>query len=345
MKRNILVLLGFFIITELACAYNYDPPKSGENLFLLGFPDYILQGQSISGGAVFDAAPYSANLNPALTAPLKRISADIGFTGLIGQYNRDFGGAFHLGALGPSKIGVFTGTANGVFMDNIGLGNMFSGRVAWARDLIESVYVGAAVYSGIINNYGRYDFAIGSDLGFVWRLKELGFFRDVRVSAVLANLGKNFYLGSTSDYPHLLTLKAGLAALFIETEKVGFGFSFDAATPMFQNIIFNMGLQLQIVKMVTISTGWDLNVHEIGSIRLGRGERPNLPYAGIAVNFTAKTDRSKVMQKNGIKTSDFRIAGVWQSIHEDYHIFSTGASMHFGALDTDKAEIDFGVIE
>ncbi|MDR2795427.1 MAG: hypothetical protein LBB47_01800 [Spirochaetaceae bacterium] len=334
MKRIIFAVIFAAIVA--AYSYSKDTPPYGENLFLLGFPGLISNAASTVGGGLYDAGPYSININPALTAPLQRVSADLGATFMTEE--ADAGFAFLAGALFPSRWGVWTGVLQGVFLEPplSPPGNTFSARFGWARDIAEDLYVGASIFGGATSKYGD-GFAAGLDLGFVYRIGNLGFLKDTRMSAALTNIGKTFANNYFDNFPGSFTVKGGFAAVLFENDKFAAGFSADVAVPTFQNILMNFGLELGIVKIITVSFGWDMNVRELAD-HIG----PHTPFIGIAVKWTVSTGGSDILMKQGWEKTDLNVSTFYQRLDDKINLFSAGLSAEFGSIDKAPPVIKLG---
>ncbi|GHU42640.1 hypothetical protein FACS1894190_12200 [Spirochaetia bacterium] len=280
-------------------------------------------------------------MNPALTAPLQRVSAALGWTGLIQtRYGYKFGDAFFVGALLPTRFGVWTATFNGSFIPvwQLPYGNSFVGRVGWSRDLTDNIFLGASIYSGGLVGDSDSDWALAADLGFTYVFGDWSIFKNMRASAVAANLGKNFNPKTgPGEFPSIATLKLGFASLFVETGNFTAGFSFDVGFPSFQNFTLGFGVDMKIIKIITVSVGWDMNTREIV-----RDMGMNLPFIGISVNWTANTGKSGLMTKQGWQTTDFAFSGLWQQNTRGLQTVSVGAQADFGGKDTDAPEIIIG---
>jgi hypothetical protein len=337
MKR-IIFAVGFVAIVA-ASSYPKDAPPYGENLFLLGFPEFVSNAVSTAGGGLYDAGPYSININPALTAPLQRVSADLGATLMTGDPEAGF--AFLAGALFPSRWGVWTGSLQGAFLE-VPLsppGNTFSGRFGWARDVTDTLYVGASVFAGATSRYGD-DFAAGLDLGFVYKVGNLGFLKDTRASAAFSNVGKTFNNDYFANFPGAFTIKAGFAAVLFENDNFSAGFSADVAVPTFQNLLINLGVELGIVKIITVSFGWDMNVRELAN-NIG----PHTPFIGIAVKWTVNTGASDILMKRGWEKTDLNVSTLYQRLNDGINLFSAGLSAEFGSIDKEPPAIKLGDAE
>jgi hypothetical protein len=321
----------------LSSIYSYESPVGSEQLFLYGFPGLISSASSVAGGGIFDAAPYSINLNPALTAPLQRVAADIGMT-IVAQSKRGnkAGMALHLGALLPSKWGVWTAAIQGAFLEAPlpPPGNMFLARLGWARDITDKLYVGVSGFVGGVSGFVGDDFGAALDLGFVYRIGDLVFLKDARIAGVVANLGKTFEPGNYDPYPGIISPKGGFAAKLLDYENFKAGFSADISFPaVFQNLLFSAGLEFNIAKIIDVSLGWSANVRELQDFE------PNTPFIGIGARWTIDTAKYDLMQSHGWEKTDIAASGVWQNINDFANIVSAGVEAHFGVPDKEAPAI------
>jgi hypothetical protein len=333
------LLISCFTAVLAGAVHGYDAAPYGENTFLLGVPRFVSGAGSTAGGGLYDAGPYSININPALTAPLQRVAADMGGTMLLGK--DDGGTALHAGALFPSRWGVWTGGFGASFLPArlSPPGNAISARFGWARDIVENLYAGVSVFAGGIFRYGN-DFALGFDAGFVYKLGKIGFLKDARASAALVNIGKTFKNDIYKNFPGMFTPKGGFAAVLFESGKFAAGFSVDMAIPSFQNAILGFGLDFNVLKMIDISAGWDMNIRELAD-----GIGPHTPFVGITFRLTKNTSSSDILMKRGWDKTDINVSGVYQHLGDGINLFSAGASAHFGAIDRSPPVIEMGETE
>jgi hypothetical protein len=368
-KKLLALVAAFALGAQFVSAYN--PLPGGEDLFLFGYPGLIAGGLSTAGGGLFNATPASVLLNPALTAPLQRVAADFGWAGFFqddDDYEDGAGGAFQLGALFPSKWGVWTASVQAAFMpiDQMPFGNMIVGRASWSRDITDNLYVGASVFVGSIDDdkAAKESVAAAVDFGVVYRIGALAFFRDARVSAVIANIGTMYRSDYYADFPSPFTLRGGFAALFLDPQKVNpdkitAGISADVSIPGFQNFLFSFAAQATIWKIVTVSVGWDTNVAEFSKIP---ENAVHSPFVSVGVNLTLDTGKierarqkfDKALLENpdfnaenyqGWEKSDFTFSAMGQQIHSKVFMMSVGASAQFGQRDTEAPLINIGEAE
>ncbi|MDR0644217.1 MAG: hypothetical protein LBG05_04780 [Treponema sp.] len=322
----------FFQIITVNRLNAYDPPSGAEGLFFLGHPGSITSAESSAGSVVFHPSVYATVINPALVAELQRVSADLGYTALVQTKDgTDVGNAFYAGMLFPTRFGVFSGAAQGAFssLRTMNFGNVLLARGGFARDVTERLNVGAALFGGGVFGDIFNDWALAVDAGFMYKLGKLGRLQDARYGIVLSNMGKTF-VHNSEIFPAIFTPKAGFAANFLDKEKITAGFSANLSFPLFQNAVFNTGLQLLIANILIVSAGWDINIREAL-----RGDGIHLPSFGIGARFTV----GNFMNKQAWEGSDFTVSGAWRQIHDGIQLISAGASLNFGVRDNEAPVI------
>jgi hypothetical protein len=336
-----VLALGLIVAAEAAA---YDPPQGAEDF--LQFGNAIFSGESPAGGGIFNPGSWTNEQNPALAAGNQRVAADLGYTALIGKKfngNLSLGTGLRLGVLVPSRYGVFSGSLSGIFgcPEKSGLGDNAVLRGSFAKDISETFYTGASLYTGVQTKHGHHagDFALVLDLGAFFKLGNLGFLKDMRLGFGLANLGKTFKndYGIESGkgwFPGYVTPKIGFAATLLKREKVTLGFSSGLSVPSFQNLMVNLGLDALIVKHVTISAGWEVNVRETKAQKTLR-----YPYLGIRLSFEADTGKSSFMAGQGWSRSDFTAGLLYHNLGKDMTALSAGAAANFGMEDTTPPEV------
>jgi hypothetical protein len=326
----------FLALLLPAALFAKDPMPGGQSLFLYGHPKFIVTANSAAGGAIFSEGSYSLNMNPALTGGLQCPAADLGYTALqqLDGSDSGHGGAVHLGIAVPSRLGVFSGGANINFLE-IGeapLGNGGTARIGWARDVTRNLSLGFAVIGGYLVYDDLNDFFVGADLGVWYRIEQIAFLRNVRFAVVMQNMGKPYQLTESLDfYPGIFTPKAGVAASLIDIDKkFVLGLSADLSFPTVSNLLFNAGLQVEIVDIVYVSAGWDFNAREFDAYE---DKSLHLPFVGVGVRFSLNTSGSELMRKRGFNETTLDVDAVWQRYNSDFHLVSAGAAARFGVED------------
>jgi hypothetical protein len=340
-KKRLLANVTAMALFGCASLFAYNPPLGGENLLRYGHADLVSQTASAAGGPLFTATPQSIVINPALIAGFQRVSADLGYTGLFPAHDDSakLGHGIQLGMAFPSRWGVAAGALHAVFSDY--LGNSFLARGAFSRDVTDNLYVGASLFGGANTGHGD-DWALALDLGFWYRLGDLGFFKDVRIGAALSNLGKTFVTSAAgiksaddSDFfPGILTPRAGIAAKLLDLDKLDAGLSLDISVPFFQNAVIDAGAQMCFVNMITLSVGWQLNM-----VETIESHTSFLPSVGLSFKFKVNTGGSEFMSSKGWDTTDFTTAANWRQVYDDIQQISAGVTANFGLRDSEGPSI------
>lgn len=341
MKQKKIVGLVFFFAMSF-CLFAFNPSVEGENLYLLGSPDTLANGNSVSGGALPSSTAINIAINPALTAAEQRVIVDVSLTSLISGGDNRCGFAGHVGAVIPSKYGVFTGSIYGISSNLIGLdlGNNFTLRAGFAKDVTEKLFVGA-----------DFSFTFGSawganiGLGFTYdigKVNWLPFLKDVRWGASLTGLGYGYkpkststiYEGNVTAFPSIITPRIGISGSFIKAEKLTAGLSLDLSLPTFQNAVFSPGLQVLFNNIVRIKMGSDFNLRELVT-----GKASIIPSVSVSVKFGINTKEDSFLAKQGWQQSEIVPAVAYRYLNNNIQAASVGITAHLGLKDTESPEI------
>jgi hypothetical protein len=192
--------------------------------------------------------------------------------------------------------------------------------------------VGAALSGGLNSNGqsggtgGNDDWAFYGKIGFVYRLPDAGPLLEPSAALVLSGLGKTFNtLDEFSAFPSIVTPQAGFSATVLSTRNFKAGFSLDLSFPSAQNIVIDTGLQAEIAQVFLVSAGYQVNVSEAAAAK-----EMHWPFIGISYNFTANTERSRMLAARGWLQNDMRISGVWESRASGNQLMSAGAVVNMG---------------
>lgn len=322
------------LLSVLSFVSALDFPTGGDYIFRLTNPELLSGAGSSAGGGFYSSGPSSIVMNPALPANDQRVMLNLGYTALFNTGDdASFGSGAQLALLIPSRWGVFSTTIDGIFCDvgKLEPGNLVHWRGGFSKDVTERLYAGIDLNFGM--QWGaRTDWMIGFDLGFVYHWGTLGFLKDTRIAGVLSGLGKPYQLGM----PSVVTPKAGIAATLFSVAKdnVAGGFSADLSFPMFTNMVVDLGLQLRIAKIITVKSGWQLNVWEAAHKDLNL-----LPSVGVTVRFGINTKKNQFMIDKGWQQSEITTSGAWQNVYEGVHAASAGAAINLGLLDKEAPVI------
>lgn len=340
MKRSLLLTAVMVLFTTALSAYN--PPVNGENFKELSSARANSGSLSVCGGGLFYTNPSSTFVNPALTSNQQRIALNLGYTAMFSSNPSDsskFGSAFQGAVLIPTKWTVVTILANGVFVpfESMNVNNTLNLKANFAKEITDKLSVGLGLYSGV--SWGAdNDWSLGVDLGFVYRVGDLGFIKDFRYGASVLNLGKNFSDTTSiplrsgeelSAFPTLATFKLGVSGTLVSTEYFKLGLSLDLTTPCFQNFIADAGIECSIKDIVFINIGERLNLAEVAS-----GVKNYIPSIGISCRFSFGFKNNSYMEKNGWSESELATAVSYKQIRGDINAVSAEFDLNLGAEDT-----------
>ncbi len=342
MKRFLVAVAALSVIAFSASAYN--PPVNGDAFYELSSPRQLTNASSVTGGALFYAGPESLITNPALTASEQRVDLNLAYTALLGHEadgDSSYGQALQAGILMPFKWSVMSVYANGTFisvdkMPPLNLGNSVNIKYGLAKEITDKLNVGMNI------NFGAFwgadtDFAFSGNLGFLYNWGNLGFMKDFRYGASILNLGKNYnhstlpkLKGDNVDgaFPTIATLKIGAAGSLISNDTVKLGASIDLTTPMFMNLIADLGIQFSIKDMFYINIADEFNFRELynGYINI-------VPSVGISFRFTFDVKNSEYLTKNGWNQSEMSISAAWKQLYKSINAISAGVDINAGLKD------------
>ena len=337
MKQKLI--LAVLLTGCISLLFAYNPSAGGELMYQLQTPDVLADGASVAGGALFSASAEHIAINPALTSEEQRIVINLDYTALAGS---SYGQTMFLGTIFPTKYGVLTFSGQGIFatLDELDLGNCFTMRAGFSKDISEELYVGTDLACTIGSGFGIY-----GDFGFYYKagsVKWLPFLKDVKFGGVLTGCGLPYNNSSKSaldseeavtGFPGLVTPHAGLSGTLVTTDKFKMGLSADLAFPTFQNIVFDTGLQMLIADFVRVRTGWNFNLRECMA-----GKASYIPSIAVSAKIAFKTQNS-FMNKNGWAESEVEIPAGYRQLTGGVHAISAGATLHLGMQDNKEPVI------
>ncbi len=345
MNNNFLrkTILIFVMICMCFSIYAYNQTANGNNLFEFTSPRLISSASSVTGGGLKGITSASTVVNPALTAGEQRWTLDLDYSAFIGTSpESSYGQGMQIGFIMPSRFGVGTVVLQGLFLDKtpqLNLGNIFTIRSSFAKDITDELYFGVGLYGG----FGA-DWALAGDIGFWYNIKQikwLPFLKDARWAVSVTGLGKSYQKEilalngeSTSDYPMPFTPRVGVAGNLFDVKNFSGGISLDLSFPTFQNVVFNAGLEFMIANMIRISTGWKADLKEILAEKTAL-----LPTAGISFKFNFSGSEDSFLAKKGWQKSEAEVSGAYKYFENDLHLASGGMTLRLGQKDTVAPEI------
>ena len=343
MSKKFLSVLLFLLSCGLVCAYN--PPAGGELPYLLATPQTLSNGASAAGGALPYATAEHTAINPALVAGEQRIVVNAGFTGLIGPAaDSGFGSAMNIGAVIPTKYGVFTGAVQGLFtgFQTLALGNSGTIRGGFAKDITDSIHVGAS----LAGTFGK-KIGVFGDLGVLWnkgKISKLPWLKDVRIGFALTELGLPYKnpdaaginpAKDVSGFPGWVTPRAGIAGTLLSAQKMKIGASADIAVPSFQNVLIDLGVQFLLFDMVRVKTGWEFNLRECIA-----GTAVYYPDVAVSVKIAFRSKDDSFLTEHGWQQSELVPAVGYRYLEGGVHAVSAEFAAHLGLKDTEAPLIE-----
>lgn len=369
MKKKFAAALAVFGCSVSLFAYN--PPAGAQNYLRLTSPHLLTGAGSAAGGAVFKAVPSSIINNPALTAWEQRTALAASGTILKSSNGDDentLGSAFEAGILIPSRWGVASFVAQGIWSEFIDMyvGDSINFTGGFSKDITDEVSVGISANGGYLFGEAGNDWTASIALGAYYNYGDWKFLKNIRFGAALTNLGK-MYTKSTafgindsrtdkiwymispayyyyrtsknsdkkaSRWPGIATLRTGAAACLIDTKNFKTGVSLDLSYPSFQDVVIDTGLQMQFGKIVNISTSWECDVQELIA-----GSKNLMPSVGVSFKFQFNSKEGSYLARKGWKQSEMTVSGAWKRLYENIDAVSASAVVDLGLADTEAPEI------
>lgn len=345
-KKGICLFLSLGLT---AAAFAYNPPAQGENFTGFINPHQLTAGFSTAGGPLLTITPSSVLVNPALGAYQNRATLDIGYTGIIiADDVHPYAQSFGAGILIPTDFCNITGEFFGVFSESekMQFGNTLNLKTTASKELAENLTVGIGIGGGVLWGFNT-DWNLVLDVGAVYKFDDIGPMHNFRVGASVLNIGKVFNNTYTrgiigpndgsdwTTYPGFLTVKAGAAAEFVNTDKFTLGLSVDVTTPFFQNVILDAGVQMLICNFVVVNSSWQFD-----TVACVQGYQSWLPTVGIAFKFGLDTSFTN---KESWKKSDLEVSSAWKNVNGNANAISLGATVNMGQPDRKAPEIKINV--
>ncbi|MBQ8013196.1 MAG: hypothetical protein IJ257_02195 [Treponema sp.] len=359
-------ILGALFVLAFAGAnlFAYNPPAGGQNVLQLTEPQLLTGAQSAAGGGIFGVTPASIVNNPALTAWEQRITLDVAGTLFVNSntdyknYDNSLGGAFQGGFLVPSRWCVSTLLFQGVWTDffDMPVGNSFNFTGGLAKDITDQVSVGMTVNFGLL--YGDAvdsDWTLSAAFGAYYDYGDLFFMKNLRFGVSMNNIGKMYSggehtLGINSisavkdgryedvsngqSWPGIATIRTGIAASFVKTDVMDLGSSLDFSFPAFQNLVMDLGLQIQLWDFLKISSSWEFDVREFAN-----DAKNVIPSVGVSFKFIFNSKEGSYLANKGWAQSDMTVSGAWKQLYKNVNAVSAGAIMNLGLTDTKAPEV------
>ncbi len=342
---SVLVFCLVFCLFSIPL-FAYNPPSGGELTPSWYSPLFMGGGYSILNTAV----PASDALNPAASAARQRFTLDLSYGALFGNAAQPgTGSIINLGASIPSAAGVFGAGMRYVNappgFTALPLGSSFDLRGSFAKELGEKLIVGLGLSARFGSRVSTMDSSIGADLGFIAKLGDKGFFKNMRWGMVAAGLGKWYAPGDGTSatgniniaFPSPFTLRGAAGFDIIDTKAFRLSATADASLPIFQNIILDMGLEARILDAVSLSLGEGLNLREF----IGGNYQSFVPRMGVRASIPITTSKKgdSFLSKQGWEKSELEPIIAFQPLYQDIWALGLGISLPLGMRDKSPPKI------
>ena len=333
----------------LTAAYSYNPPAGGEDLNQLVSPANLSGANSVTGGALFNANADSIIVNPALTAREQRVNLTAGYTFLYStekDYNdKQIGNMFQTGILIPFKRFIFSGYMNGIFAPfyEMHLGDSLNFKAGLSKEITDQLSVGINAGAGYAWTSWDKDWSLYADVGALYNWGNLGPISDFRIGASVLNLGKMYTkaerIGIDEDdkntqFPTLVTFKAGAAGTVLDTDIAKIGVGVDVTVPCFQNFILDVNAQVAFKKAFYISVGEKLNMQEIIN-----GKHNFIPSIAFLYKFSFDVKNNQYLEDNGWSQSEMTVSAGYKNLYKTVHAVSAGVDIDLGMADNEPPKI------
>lgn len=345
-KKAVCLMVGLGIA---ASAFAYNPPVQGDNFTGFINPHQMTAGFSTAGGPLFKVTPSNVMVNPSLGAYQNRPVIDLGYTGIItDDESSPYAQSFGTGILIPTDWCNITGEFFGVFSESekIQLGNSVNLKATVSKEVAENLAIGIGIGGGYLWGFNE-DWNLVLDVGAVYKWGELGPMKNFRIGASVLNIGK-VYNGTRTKgiwnrndgndwttFPGFLTIKAGAAAEFVNTEKFTLGLSLDVSTQLFQNVVLDAGVQMLIANFIEINSSWQFDTQACIA-----GCQSWMPTVGITFKFGLDTSFTN---NNKWTKSDIEVGAAWKNVNETVNAVSAGTVITLGQPDRVAPQITIDV--
>ncbi|MCL2832910.1 MAG: OmpA family protein [Treponema sp.] len=273
-------------------------------------------------------APASA-VNPAAEGDAQRIIFDIGYLGIPGFGKESgWGNAFNLGAVFPTRVGVFGGSLKMINSPFKGfpVDTTFMGNLNAAKEFYPGMNLGAGLNIG----YNTADhWIVSGDLGLRWNIGSLGPLENFTWAAVLHGIGASWI-------PSMFTPAGGISFDFVNLKgEAGnpspfkMGMAADLSFPTFQNVTGKLGINMTVAGLVNVTAASNFNVREAL-----KGQAPSfIPSIGVSANFKLKSGGPRIV--GGALPSDGELAVdlAAKPLYADIWAMGAGVTWTVGVVD------------
>jgi hypothetical protein len=335
-RANFLILLLFFGGTLLQSELPDDFfPSWGAD----AVPDLYSPG--LTGAGAFSTstggAPVSG-VNPAQGGEARRIVFDLSYMGLAGFLGEEdgYGNVIGIGALFPSRYGVFGGSLRYIGSPFAGfpVKDTLSGNFSFAKEVYPRTSVGVGLNFGVGFDKGD-PWTLSADLGFRRNVGKVGFLDNFTWAAVIRGMGKSWA-------PSWFTPMGGISFDFVHVEgkenkrdPLRMNFSLDMGLPVYPTtLIIKTGLLIDIAEMVTISASWPggsgVNARELAEKKT---EFNPLPSVGLGFNIILPSSGKRIAGGRLPSDGDLSINTAARPLYDGVFAIGGGVTWAVGIAD------------
>ena len=336
---------ALFIFAVLACVSGFaaDVPP---------FPDWgadavpNLYAPNLAGPGAFTTttggAPASS-INPAQGGEAQRIVFDVGYLGLAGlgdEVEDGYGSAIEVGAMFPTRYGVFGGSLRLIqspFDYSFPVSTFFSGNISAAKEIYPRMSVGAGLNFGIGSDWM---WILSGDLGFHYNMGQLGPLGNFTWAATLQSMGRSWTptwfspMGGVSfDVVHVYG-KDGKKDPFVLNTAADIGLPSIIYYPQ-MSMIIKLGLRATIAELINISLSWPggsgLNARELA--KWGPDMFTALPSIGMGINVMLPSGGQRIAGGRLPSDGDLAIDMAFKPLYGDVTALGAGATWMVGIAD------------
>jgi len=344
-KRRVgIVAAAFVIFLSIGSVYAYDPPAGGTLVPVLPSAHALAQGPTVTA---MDA-PWADWLNPAASAAQQRPALEASYVGLtdFGQDGQGWGSAASLGLSLPKPYAVWGAGLRFISvpdsMSSLPLGTFIQGRGGIAKDLFANFFVGA----GVDLTLGDGGWGAGANLGVLQLAGPVGFLKDVRWGATLANIGKGYgselsgtglFGGEQSLFPPPFTFSVGAQGLFLSTADLKAGLGLNLSAPSFADLEACLSASFTWRDVVSLRAAWDLSARELAE---GSDGRSLIPAVGLTASIPLQGKKADPrLAKQGWDKADLKPALSISPLYGDLWALGFGATLPLGTVDKTAPKI------
>ena len=341
MRKFIQAIVAFGIVLCMGMPLPADVPpfpEWGAN----AAPDLYAPNLAGPGGFTTSTggAPASA-LNPAQGGGARRIVFDAGYLGLIGAgEEHGYGNALEVGALFPSRYGVFGGSFRLIqspFDESFPIRWAFSGNLSAAKEIYPRMSLGAGLNYG----FGEKDaWTLSGDLGFRWNVGKIGPFGNFTWAAVMRSMGKSWTptwftpMGGVAMDLVRVQGKDGKDDPFVLIGSADLGFPSIIYFPK-TSMIIKLGLRAEIARFFKVSLSWPggsgLNVRELADG--GSSKFTPIPSVGIGVDIALPSGGGRIAGGRLPSDGDLAVDLAYKPLYEGVMAIGGGVTWNVGIAD------------